>query len=74
MMHAPIQMYMLLSAVGEERGQPIGLFFDPFRAKAAFAQFNDLYHAFGQGRTVFLVAYQAMPDGTLIELEEIGRK
>ena len=73
-MPGPIQMYMLLSAVGDERGQPIALFFDPFRARAAFDQYNDLAHAFGAGRTVFLVAYQAMPDGSLIELEEIGRK
>jgi hypothetical protein len=74
MTHHPIQLYMILGAVGYERGPPISLFFDPFKARAAFATYSDMAAAFGAGYTAFLVAYESYPDGTLVELEEIGRK
>ena len=70
----PTQLYMILSAVGMERGAPIALFFDPFAARAAFAAISDISSAFTGSYAAFLVAYDVAPDGQLTEVEELGRK
>ena len=36
------QLYMILSAIGCERGQPIGLYYDIFKAQADFAAITDI--------------------------------
>lgn len=68
------QLYMILGAVGLERGAPIGLYFDPFKAREAFAAITDLTGAFTGSYTAFLVAYEVGADGQLTEVEELGRK
>ena len=73
-MSKPIQCYMILGAVGEERGAPMQFFWDPFKAREAFSYYGDVLHAFGGGYTAFLVAYEVQPDGGLRELAELGRK
>ncbi len=74
-MSKPFQCYMILSGVGEERGQPMQFFMDPFKAREAFAQYGEMLHAFGGGYTAFLVAYEVNPaDGSMRELAELGRK
>jgi hypothetical protein len=70
----PTQLYMILGAVGTERGAPFALFFDPFAARAAFAAITDLTGAFTGSYTAFLVAYEVGADGQLAEVEELGRK
>ena len=70
----PTQLYMILSAVGTERGAPFALFFDPFAARAAFAAITDLTGAFTGSYTAFLVVYDVAPNGQLTEVEELGRK
>lgn len=69
-----IQIYMLLSAVGMERGAPFALFYDPFAARAAFAGISDIASAFTGSYTAFLVAYEIGENGQLVEVEELGRK
>ena len=65
---------MILGAVGMERGAPQGLYFDPFKARAAFAAISDLASAFTGSYTAFLVAYEVDAEGRLTEIEELGRK
>lgn len=73
-MPTKIQVYMILSAVGTERGAPTHVFYDPFKARAHFATIDDIVSAFTGSYTAFLVAYEIGADGTLTELQEIGRK
>ncbi len=68
------QIYMILSAVGTERGQPLAVFFDPFAARRAFDAIDGFSSHFTGNYTAFLVAYEMGKDGTLVELDEIGRK
>jgi hypothetical protein len=68
------QIYMILSAVGYERGPPIAVFFDPFAAKRMFDAIDNMVSAFIPKHTAFLVAYELQKDGQLLELEELGRK
>ena len=68
------QLYMILSAVGSERGQPIGFYYDPFKARADFAAINDMGSALTGNRTAFLVAYEVKKRGQLVEVAEIGSK
>lgn len=68
------QLYMILSAVGMERGAPAALYFDPFKASAAFAAISDLASAFTGSYTAFLVAYEVDAEGHLVEIGELGRK
>lgn len=68
------QLYMILSAVGSERGQPIGLYYDVFKATADFNAINSTGGAFTGNLTVFLIAYQVQKGGQLTELQELGRK
>lgn len=69
-----IQVYMILSAVGMERGAPTHVFYDPFKARAHFEAISDIASAFTGSYTAFLVAYEIGTDGTLHELQELGRK
>jgi hypothetical protein len=68
------QLYMILSAVGSERGQPIGFYYDPFKARADFAAINDVGSALTGNRTAFLVAYEVKKSGQLVEVAELGSK
>jgi hypothetical protein len=68
------QVYMILGAVGMERGAPTALFMDPFKARDAFAAISDIASAFTGSYTAFLVAYEIAADGSLTEVEELGRK
>ena len=68
------QLYIILSAVGNERGQPIGLYYDPFKARQDFAAISDLQAAFTGNATAFLVAYEVTSTGVLLEVAELGRK
>ena len=68
------QVYMILSAVGSERGQPIGFYHDPFKARADFAAINDVGSALTGNKTVFLVAYTMQKNGQLVEVAELGSK
>lgn len=68
------QIYMILSAVGYERGQPIAMFFDPFAAKRAFDAIENFSVHFLPKYEAFLVAYELQKDGQLLEIEELGRK
>lgn len=68
------QIYMLLAAVGTERGQPFAFFTDPFKARDAFAGISDITSAFTGSYTAFLVAYEVAENGQLTEVEELGRK
>lgn len=71
---AMTQLYMILSAVDQERGQPIGLYYDIFKAQKDFAAISDMGAAFTGHLTAFLVAYQVQKGGQLVELQELGRK
>lgn len=68
------QIYMILSAVGDERGQPIGFYHDLFKARADFNALNDMHSAFTGSLTAFLIAYEIQKGGALMELQELGRK
>jgi hypothetical protein len=68
------QLYIILSAVGDERGQPIGLYYDVFKAQKDFAAINNMGSAILGGLTAFLIAYQVQKGGQLVELQEMGRK
>jgi hypothetical protein len=68
------QIYMLLSAVGLERGQPFAFFTDPFKARQYFEAVDGTASAFTGAYTAFLVAYNTTADGQLVEVEELGRK
>ena len=68
------QLYMILSAIGCERGQPIGLYYDIFKAQADFVAITDIGSTLTGNLTVFLVAYKVQKGGQLIELQELGRK
>jgi hypothetical protein len=68
------QLYMILSAVGYERGQPIGFYYDLFKARADFNAMNDLHSAFTGNLTAFLIAYEVQKGGALLEIQELGRK
>lgn len=68
------QIYMLLAAVGMERGQPFAFFTDPFAARQAFASVDGTASAFTGSYTAFLVAYEVAENGQLIEIAELGRK
>jgi len=70
----PNQIYMILSANKSERGEPIGFYTDPFKARADFAAINDMINAFTGNRTAFLVAYDVQPGGALAEVAELGCK
>jgi hypothetical protein len=70
----PRQIYMILSANKSERGEPIGFYTDPFKARADFAAINDMINAFTGNRTAFLVAYDVQPGGALMEVAELGCK
>ena len=52
------QLYMILTAVGRERGQPCAVFFDPFAAKRAFEEIDGMSSHFTPTYTAFLVAYE----------------
>ncbi len=65
---------MILSAVGDQRGQPIAFYYDPFKARAHFATFSDMLSAFTGHYTAFLVAYEVDGSGSLVEIAELGRK
>ena len=65
---------MILSAVGLERGQPIGFYYDAFKATQDFNGINNLASAFSGDLTAFLVAYEVQKGGQLVELKELGRK
>jgi len=67
-------IYMILSAVGDARGQPIGFYHDIFKARADFNALNDLHSAFTGSLTAFLVAYEIQKGGALTEVQELGRK
>ena len=70
----PIPVYMILSAVGTERGQPTHTFFDPFLARATFDALDvGMALAFTGNYSAFLVAYE-IREGVLVETAEIGRK
>lgn len=68
------QIYMILSAVGRERGQPCAVFYDPFAARRAFDEIDDMSAAFTGNRVAFLIAYEIMKNGQLMELAELGCK
>ncbi len=68
------QLYMILTAIGRERGQPCAVFFDPFAAKRAFEEIDGMSSHFTPTYTAFLVAYELQKNGQLVELEELGRK
>jgi len=68
------QLYMILSAVGSERGQPIGFYKDPFKARADFGAINDMLSALTGNLTAFLIAYEVQKGGQLVEVAELGRK
>lgn len=68
------QIFMILSAIGGERGQPVALYTDPFKAKAEFEAINNMGNAMMGNLTAFLVAYMQPANGPLIEIEEIGRR
>ena len=68
------QLYMILSAVGTGRGQPVGFYYDPFKARADFAAINDVGSALTGNKTAFLVAYEVQKSGQLVEVAEIGSK
>jgi hypothetical protein len=70
----PRQIYMILSANKSERGEPIGFYTDPFKARADFAAINDMINAFTGNRTAFLIAYDVQPGGALAEVAELGCK
>jgi hypothetical protein len=69
-----MQIYMILSANGMERGPPIGFYTDVFKARADFAAISDSPGRWTASLTAFLVAYKVQKGGALIELEELGRK
>ena len=74
-MKKPIPVYMILSAVGTERGQPLYTFFDPFLARATFDAMDvGLASAFTGNYNVFLIAYEIGEGGMLTEMGELGRK
>lgn len=74
-MTKPLPIYMILSAVGTERGQPIYTFFDPFLARATFDALEvGMAYAFTGNYSAFLIAYEIGEGGALRELEELGRK
>lgn len=68
------QLYMILRAVGSERGQPIGLYYDIFKANQDFAAINNLASAFTGDLTAFLIAYEVQKGGELVEIKELARK
>ncbi len=68
------QVYMILSAIGYERGPPCAVFFDPFAAKRAFDAIDNFSVHFAPKHEAFLVAYELQKNGQLVELEELGRK
>ena len=68
------QIYMILNAVGRERGEPCAVFFDPFAAKRAFDEIDGFSSHFTPSYTAFLIAYELQKHGQLIEIEEIARK
>jgi hypothetical protein len=71
----PIPVYMILSAVGTERGSPIYTFFDPFLARSTFDSIDvGMAIAFTGNYSAFLVAYEIGAGGVLIETAELGRK
>jgi hypothetical protein len=72
--HRMTQIYMILAAVGAERGQPCAVFFDPFAARRAFDEIDGTSAHFTGNRVAFLVAYEILKNGQLMELEEIGCK
>jgi len=65
---------MILSAIGSERGQPVGFYYDPFKARADFAAINDMGSALTGNKTAFLVAYEIRKSGQLVEVSELGSK
>ena len=67
------QIYMILSSVGAERGAPIGLYFDPFKATDDFNAINNMSTYWSGDPTAFLVAYELSAEG-LVEIAELGRK
>jgi|GEM_PF-4963840 len=70
-----LHFYMILAANGRERGQPIALFADIFKAQQEYAKINPgCYLALSGNYTAFLVAYKVGADGELHELHELGRK
>ncbi len=68
------QFYMILSAVGCERGQPYAFYKDPFKAQTDFDAIHDVYSALTGNRVAFLVAYELMSNGQLVEIAELGAK
>jgi len=68
------QFYMILSAIGSERGQPIGFYKDLIKATADYNAINNISGAFTGNLTAFLIAYEVQKGGQLLELQELGRK
>jgi hypothetical protein len=68
------QIYMILSAIGTERGQPCAVFYDPFAARRAFDEIDGTSSHFTGNYVAFLVAYDIMKNGQLMELDELGHK
>jgi len=65
---------MILRANKMERGEPMGVYTDPFKARNDFAAINEMINAFTGNRTAFLVAYDVSPSGSLHEVAELGCK
>jgi len=74
----PSTCYMILKQEGNEaRGAPVGMFSDPFKARAVFDSLpENMVGAFtGGGGYYQLVAYAVDPtNGALSELQFIGQK
>ena len=69
-----MQIYMILSANGMERGPPVGFYTDVFKARADFEAISDHASRFTPTFTAFLVSYKVQRGGALVELAELGRK
>jgi hypothetical protein len=69
----PMYLYMILTAIGNQRGEPIALFYDAFQARSAFSLISDVAQAFTGNNTAFLVMYELGPYG-LREVQELARK
>ena len=65
---------MILRANQTERGEPLGIYTDPFKAQADFASIDATINLFTGNQTAFLVAYDLHPGGGLHEVAELGRK
>ena len=65
---------MILGGVGGQRGAPVAVFWDPWKAQQQFDAIQTPTYMITGDRSFWLVAYEAHADGTLNELLEMGVK